>query len=84
MSVAVFVSFADVGFCRLFGGMYLDMIVAFVATFLGFMVRHYTAKIKFNVYLSIAFASLTASLIAGGSTFVYSLSNPHDSRSFCI
>ncbi|WP_166381806.1 MULTISPECIES: threonine/serine exporter ThrE family protein [unclassified Polaribacter] len=75
--VLIFVSFAGAGFCRLFGGMYLDMLIAFIATFFGFIVRHYTAKIKFNIYLSISFAALTASLIAGGSTFFNDNSTNH-------
>jgi uncharacterized membrane protein YjjP (DUF1212 family) len=77
LSVMLFVSLSDAAFCRLFGGMYLDMGIAFVATLFAFAVRHYTMKIKFNVYLSVVFSVLTASLIAGTGTFLNEMSTNH-------
>jgi uncharacterized membrane protein YjjP (DUF1212 family) len=75
--VMVFVSFADAAFCRLFGGLYIDMGVAFVATLFAFLVRHYILKIKFNMYLSVVFSALTASLIAGTGTFLHNGDTNH-------
>ncbi|ANW97297.1 hypothetical protein AXE80_13775 [Wenyingzhuangia fucanilytica] len=65
----IFVSFADAGFCRLFGGEYIDLCTTFVATFIAFLVRHYALSIKFNPYLSIVFASFTACLITSFARF---------------
>ncbi|MGY5355353.1 threonine/serine ThrE exporter family protein [Wenyingzhuangia sp. IMCC45467] len=59
----LFVSLADAGFCRLFGGEYIDMGTSFFATFLAFLVKHYSTKLNFNPYLNIVFASFTACFI---------------------
>jgi uncharacterized membrane protein YjjP (DUF1212 family) len=59
------VGLAGSAFCHIFGGGIIEMIVAFVATFAGLFVRHWAVKKKFNPYVSVYFAALTASLIAG-------------------
>lgn len=59
------VGLAGASFCRLFGGEWVDMIVAFVATFAGLFVRQESLKHEFNPYLCVFFASLTASLLSG-------------------
>ena len=59
------VGLAGAGFCFLFGGDYLNMAVAFVATVIGLLVRQESAKMKFNPYLCVYFAALVASFIAG-------------------
>ena len=59
----IFVSLADASFCRLFGGEYVDMATTFTATCAAFLVRHFAIQFKFNVYLSILFASFTACLV---------------------
>ncbi|TAJ10715.1 threonine/serine exporter [Marinilabiliaceae bacterium JC017] len=59
------VALAGASFCRLFGGGYMEVMVAFVATFIGLFVRQEAAKKAFNPYLCIYFAALTSSLIAG-------------------
>ena len=64
LTTMIFVSLADAGFCRLFGGEYIDMSTTFVATFIAFLVRHNAIKLQFNIYLSILFASFTACIIA--------------------
>ena len=63
LTTITFVSFADAGFCRLFGGDYIDMSSAFIATFIAFLVRHYVVQLKFNIYISVVFASFTACFI---------------------
>lgn len=60
-----FVGLAGAAFCRLFGGGYIEMIVAFVATVAGLFVRQEALRVKFNPYLCVFFAAFTASLIAG-------------------
>jgi uncharacterized membrane protein YjjP (DUF1212 family) len=60
-----FVGLAGSAFCRIFGGGYIEMIVAFVATFIGLFVRQESIKMKFNPYLCVFFASFAASFIAG-------------------
>ncbi len=59
------VALAGASFCRLFGGSYIEMIVAFIATFAGLFVRQEAVKKSFNAYLCIFFAALVSSLIAG-------------------
>lgn len=67
--VLTVVGLAGAAFCRIFGGGFLDMLVAFTATFAGLFVRQTAVNKKFNPYISIYFASLTASLIAGSAEF---------------
>jgi uncharacterized membrane protein YjjP (DUF1212 family) len=59
------VGLAGAAFCRIFGGGYIEMAVAFVATVAGLFVRQEAIRVKFNPYLCVYFASLTASFIAG-------------------
>ena len=63
--VLFLVALAGASFCRLFGGNAIEMLAAFVASFCGLWVRQEAMKLKFNFYLSIFFASATASLVAG-------------------
>ncbi|HEX2934449.1 MAG TPA: threonine/serine exporter family protein [Bacteroidales bacterium] len=65
MIVLTMVALAGASFCRLFGGSWTEMIIAFVATITGLFVRQETVKMQFNPYVCVFFASLTASLIAG-------------------
>ena len=67
--VLTVVGIAGAAFCRIFGGGLLDMFVAFSATLAGLFVRQTAVNKKFNPYISIYFASLTASLIAGSAEF---------------
>ena len=60
-----FVGLAGAAFCRIFGGGYIEMIVAFVATVAGLFVRQEAMHVKFNPYLCVYFAAFTASFIAG-------------------
>lgn len=64
------VAFAGAAFCRLFGGEWLDMTVAFVATFLGFSIRHYSLQKKFNNYISVFSAAFTATFVASAAIFL--------------
>lgn len=63
--VLLLVALAGASFCRLFGGNLTEMVAVFVATFCGLYVRQEAIKLKFNFYVSIFFASATASLVAG-------------------
>lgn len=65
------VGLAGSAFCKIFGGGYLEMIVAFVATFAGLFVRQESMKMKFNPYLCVFFAAFTASFIAGLAEFYH-------------
>jgi len=67
--VLVAVSLAGAGFCNIFKGDYLNMLVAFVSTFIGLMVFQFTHKEKFNVYMRIFISSFIASVIAGFGVF---------------
>lgn len=55
---------AGASFCKLAGGSATDMLIIFVATIAGLSMRQYTTKLRFNGYLCIYFASLTATIIA--------------------
>lgn len=59
------ISLAGASFCRLFDGTFLDMSVAFGATFCGLLVRQELTKRNFNPYMSVFFAALVASCVAG-------------------
>ncbi|RLD51257.1 MAG: hypothetical protein DRI94_06545 [Bacteroidetes bacterium] len=60
------VSLAGAGFAKLFGGDYLNMFVAFIATLVGMLVSKTAARLNVNsyarTYLSAVFASLVSSL----------------------
>lgn len=62
--VLIAVSFAGAGFCNIFNGDYVNMLVAFVSTFMGLLVFQLTHKEKYNVYIRIFLASLIASIFA--------------------
>lgn len=64
------VSLAGASFCRLAGGGIEDMGMVYFASFIGLFIRQEAMKKKFNPYLCVFFASLTASMIAGFITFV--------------
>lgn len=59
------VGLAGSAFCNIFGGGYVEMTVAFVATVAGLFVRQEAMRTKFNPYLCVYFAAFTASFIAG-------------------
>ncbi len=63
--VLALVGLAGSGFCQIFGGGYLDMMVAFTATVAGLFIRQESIKVKFNPYICVFFAAFTASFIAG-------------------
>jgi uncharacterized membrane protein YjjP (DUF1212 family) len=63
------VGLAGSAFCHIFGGGIIEMAVTFTATFAGLFVRHLAVRKKFNPYVSVFFAALTASFIAGLAEF---------------
>jgi uncharacterized membrane protein YjjP (DUF1212 family) len=63
--ILTLVSLAGASFCRLFGGDFLEMGVAFMASFAGLFIRQEALKKEFNPYLCVFFAAFTASLISG-------------------
>ena len=65
LTVLIAVSLAGAGFCNIFKGDYLNMLVAFISTFIGLVVFQLTHKVKYNVYIRIFLGSFIASLIAG-------------------
>lgn len=62
--VLVAVSFAGAGFCKIFGGDYANMLVAFISTFFGLIFVQKTHTLNFNVYIRIFLGSFFASTIA--------------------
>lgn len=65
LTVLIAVSLAGAGFCNIFKGDYLNMLVAFISTFIGLIVFQLTHQKKFNSYMRIFLGSVIASLIAG-------------------
>lgn len=63
--VLIAVSLAGAGFCNIFKGDYLNMLVAFISTFIGLLIFQLTHKEKYNVYIRIFLGSLVASFCAG-------------------
>lgn len=61
----VLVGIAGASFCRIAGGSALDMLIVFAASLTGLFVRQEAVRLRFNPYLCIYFASLTATMIAG-------------------
>ncbi|NRD22210.1 threonine/serine exporter family protein [Winogradskyella litoriviva] len=62
--VLIAVSFSGAGFCKIFGGDYLNLALAFISTFAGLFMLQSAHKRHFNSYISVFLASLTASLLA--------------------
>lgn len=59
------VGLAGAGFCALADGSALDMLLTFVASFVGLFVRQEMTRANYNPYLVVYVAAFTASLIAG-------------------
>jgi uncharacterized membrane protein YjjP (DUF1212 family) len=59
------VALAGSSFCALFGGKGIELVVTFVATFVGLFVRQEALKKRFNPFVSIFFAAFAASLLSG-------------------
>jgi len=76
--VLTFVSLAGASFCRLAGGDYIEMAVAFMATFIGLFTRQEALKKGFNPYLAVFFGAANASLISGFFTlFDFGINTEH-------
>lgn len=74
--VLLLVALSGAAFCRLFGGGWIEMVVAFIATFAGLFIRQETIKRNFNPYLCVFFASITASLFSGLAVYLGIGSHP--------
>jgi uncharacterized membrane protein YjjP (DUF1212 family) len=59
------VALSGTSFCALFGGKGYELLVAFVATFVGLFVRQEAMKKRFNPFVSIFFAAFAASILSG-------------------
>ncbi len=78
------VGLAGSSFCHIFGGGVIEMAVVFIATFAGLKTRHWAVKKKFNPYVSVYFAALIASLIAGFAEFFNFGSQPEAAFSTAV
>jgi uncharacterized membrane protein YjjP (DUF1212 family) len=74
--ILTMVSLAGASFCRLFGGDYIEMVVAFVATLVGLFVRQEAVRKSFNTYLCVFFAAFVSSMISGLAVYLHIGSNP--------
>jgi len=74
--ILIAVSLAGAGFCNIFNGDYLNMLVAFVSTFIGLYIFQETHKFKYNLYIRIFLGSFVSSSVASIAV-IYSLgANP--------
>ncbi|MDP4187919.1 MAG: threonine/serine exporter family protein [Bacteroidota bacterium] len=78
------ISMAGGSFCRIAGGEGIEIVVAMVATFAGLFVRQEVSKLKFNPYLCIYIAALTASLISGLAVKLGIGNNPENAFSTSV
>lgn len=62
--ILIAVSLAGAGFCNIFKGDYLNMLVSFVSTFFGLFIFQQTHQLKYNLYIRIFLGSLIASVTA--------------------
>ncbi len=62
--VLLAVSFAGAGFCNIFEGDYINMLVAFLSTLFGLLVLQTAHKRDFNRHIATFLASFSASVIA--------------------
>lgn len=62
--VLISVSLAGAGFCNIFKGDYLNMLVAFLSTFSGLYMFQQTHKYNYNLYIRIFLGSFIASSLA--------------------
>tara|TARA_R110000868_G_scaffold194178_1_gene439495 strand:- start:539 stop:1306 length:768 start_codon:yes stop_codon:yes gene_type:complete len=62
--VLLAVSLAGAGFCNIFKGDYLNMLTAFVSTFIGLLIFQETHKHKYNLYIRLFLGSFVASVTA--------------------
>lgn len=74
--ILLMVSLAGASFCRLFSGDYIEMVVAFVATFIGLFIRQEAVKKAFNPYLCVFVAAFVSSMISGLAVYLHIGSNP--------
>lgn len=70
------VALAGASFCRIFGGEAIEMLIAFVATFVGLFVRQEVTKRDFNPYLCIFLAAFVSALISGAAVNLHISNNP--------
>ncbi|NJB82166.1 threonine/serine exporter family protein [Wenyingzhuangia aestuarii] len=78
------VGLADAAFCRLFGGAYVDMTIAFTATCIAFYFRHLLLKKQFNFYLCTTIVSFTSCLIAGLAVYLNIGVQPNLAFATCV
>ena len=70
------VSLAGAGFCNIFNGDYLNMMVAFISTFMGLFIFQQTHKLKYNLYIRLFLGSFIASVTALVGVYFNIGSNP--------
>ena len=82
--VLIAVSFAGAGFCKIFGGDYLNLLVSFISTFFGLLMLQIAHRREFNTYISVFLASLTASLLASFGVYFNLGTHPEDALATSI
>lgn len=84
MIILSFVSLAGAAFCYNFGGSYIEMIIAFGATFCGLFIKQQLTKSKFNPYICTYAAATVASLFIGFFHVMGLINSPINAFSTCV
>jgi uncharacterized membrane protein YjjP (DUF1212 family) len=82
--ILFFVSVAGAAFCYTFGGGYMEMAIAFVATFCGLFIKQQLTKSHFNPYLITYIAATVASFLTGLFHFTGLIVSPVSAFSTCV
>ena len=82
--VLCFVSLAGAAFCYNFGGSYIEMTIAFGATFCGLFIKQQLTKSKFNPYICTYAAATIASLFIGFFHITGLINSPINPFSTCV
>jgi len=75
--ILIAVSFSGAGFCNLFGGDIVNMLIAFFATMGGLFVRQEAVKRKFNPYVSVLFGAFVAASLASSTSVLLNHTDIH-------
>jgi len=66
--VCILVSFANMAFCRLFGGDAIAMLTVFIATFAGFYLKQVMTKRKIDIRLTVVTCSFVSAVLASADS----------------
>ncbi len=75
--ILISVGLAGSGFCNLFGGDFINMIITFFATIMGLFSKQLAHKKEFNPYFAAFIGALVAAFFASSALFLQLSTDPH-------